>query len=57
MKAEIYQAMGKKDLALDTYNKILAIDPDNPYVHLSLADFYRNGGEKEKSVEELKKHS
>ena len=45
----------QKEKALDTYNQILNIDPDNPYMHLSLADFYRSNGEKEKSVEELKK--
>ena len=55
MLAEVYQAMGQKEKALETYNRILEIDPDNPFIHLSLADYYRSNGEKEKSVVELKK--
>jgi tetratricopeptide (TPR) repeat protein len=51
----VYQSMGEKQKALDTYNKILEFDPENPYIHLSLADYYRNEGDKERSVAELKK--
>lgn len=40
--------------AYDVYQKIIKIDPDNANVHLSLADYYRIKGEKEKSYEELK---
>jgi tetratricopeptide (TPR) repeat protein len=32
----------------------LQIEPDNSFVHLSLADYYRTKGEKEKSFNELK---
>lgn len=53
MLAELYQTMGKKDLAMETFNEIKKIDPKNPYVHLSLSNFYREKGEKEKSFEEM----
>ena len=36
------------------YQKITEIDPDNPYIHVSLADYYKKNGEDEKAYEELK---
>lgn len=54
MLAELYQANSMNDKAFDTYNKILKMDPDNPYIHLSLADYYRTINDKEKSFQELK---
>src|SRR5262249_31589021 len=42
------------DKALEAYEKLKAIDPDNPYLHLSLADYYRNKGDNESSFKELK---
>lgn len=39
--AEIYQDMGKPEKAFDTYNEILKEEPNNPYIHLALADYYR----------------
>lgn len=53
MLAELYQSQGKTDLAMETFNELKAIDPKNPYVHLSLSNFYREKGEKEKSFEEM----
>jgi tetratricopeptide (TPR) repeat protein len=52
--AEFYLANGKPDEALETYKKIAEIDPKNPYIHMSMADYYRKTGDKEKSFEELK---
>ena len=52
--AEFYLANDMKDKALDTYQKIKEMDPDNAYIHMSLADYYRKAGEKEKAFEELK---
>jgi tetratricopeptide (TPR) repeat protein len=52
--AEIYQAQKEYDKALEAYDKLKAIDPDNPYLHLSLADYYRNKGDNENSFKELK---
>jgi len=35
------------------YQKIIELDPENPYVHVSLADYYKKNGEEEKAFEEL----
>lgn len=53
MLAELYQTKNPEK-ALELYNKILQIEPDNSFVHLSLADYYRTKGEKDKSFNELK---
>ena len=52
--ADLYIANDRYDEAFEAYNKILEIDPEDPYVHLSLADYYRNTGDNEKSFEELR---
>jgi len=52
--AEFYLASGKPEEALEAYKKIAEIDPKNPYIHMSMADYYRKTGDKKKSFEELK---
>lgn len=52
--AELYMALNKQDKAFELYQQILATDPDDPYIHMTLADFYRKQGNKEKAFEELK---
>ncbi|MCD4736062.1 MAG: tetratricopeptide repeat protein [Bacteroidales bacterium] len=52
--AEMCLSAGLKDKALESYQKIVEVDPENPYVHISLADFYKKNGEPEKALEELK---
>jgi len=52
--AEFYMANNMTDKALEIYQKIAAMDPDNAYIHMSLADYYRKSGNKEKAFEELK---
>jgi tetratricopeptide (TPR) repeat protein len=52
--AEFYMANNMPDKALDTYQKVAAMDPDNAYIHMSMADYYRKTGNKEKAFEELK---
>jgi tetratricopeptide (TPR) repeat protein len=52
--AELCLANGLQDKALEAYKKIVEIDPDNPYVHISLADFYKKQGQPEKAFAELK---
>ena len=42
--AEFYTAIGKKDLALVNYKRLLKLDPNNEHGYLSLIDFYRNSG-------------
>ena len=52
--AELYIIGNKTDEAFEVYQEILKINPDNANVHLSLSDYYRIKGEKEKSFDELK---
>lgn len=52
--AEFYLANNMPEKALATYRKIAETDPENPYIHMSLADYYRKTGNKEKAFEELK---
>lgn len=52
--AEIYLEMNDKEKAMEYYQKILAVDPDNGMVHLALSDYYNSQGNEVKSVEELK---
>jgi tetratricopeptide (TPR) repeat protein len=52
--AEYYIANNMTDKALETYKKIAVMDPENAYIHMSMADYYRKTGNKEKAFEELK---
>ena len=52
--AEFYMSNNMPDKAIEVYKKITEIDPDNAYIHISLADYYRKTGNKEKAFEELK---
>jgi predicted Zn-dependent protease len=53
--AEFYMNNKMLDKGLETYHKIQKADPENPYVHMSMADYYRKNGEKQLAIEELKK--
>jgi tetratricopeptide (TPR) repeat protein len=52
--AEIYENIGEDQLALENYSKIIEIEPDNGYVRISLYEYYKYRGQKDKSNEELK---
>jgi len=52
--ADLYQSQGDKENALKYYNKILEIDPESGFVHFSLANYYLENKELEKSFEETK---
>lgn len=54
MMAEMYMQEGKPDEAASYYQKILSKDPDNPYIHITLSDYYRQKGDKKRSFDELK---
>jgi len=54
MLAEMYMEAGKPDEAAQYYQQILANDPDNPYIHITLSDYYRQKGDKKRSFDELK---
>lgn len=52
--AEIYLQMNDKTKAMEYYQKILEVDPENGMVHLALSDYYNSQGDEKKSQEELK---
>ena len=52
--AESYVNMGNYDKAHETYLKVLEVVPDDPYIHISLSDLYRQQGNDEMAYEELK---
>jgi len=52
--ADMYQSQGDQANALKYYNKILEIDPESGFVHFSLANYYIENNEPEKSFEETK---
>lgn len=52
--AEYYMANKNQEKALGLYRKIAEVDPGNPYIHMSMADYYRKSGDKARSFEELK---
>ena len=52
--AELYMSNGREVDALETYIEIAEIDPENAYIQISLSDYYRKSGDKEKSFEYLK---
>ena len=54
MLAELYQANNMPEKALETYERLKAVDPNDPHIHLSLSNYYRSIGDREKSYSELK---
>ncbi len=52
--AEFYVDNKDFDKALEMYNKVVELDPENPYIHVSLSDLYRKKGNEAKAHEELK---
>ena len=54
MIAEMYMKAGKPDEAARYYQQILSTDPENPYIHITLSDYYRQKGDIKRSFEELK---
>jgi tetratricopeptide (TPR) repeat protein len=55
LMADLFQSQGDSVNALKYYRKIQEIDPENGFVHFSLANYYLQNGETEKSFEETKK--
>lgn len=52
--AEMYMKLNKPDIAATYYEKIKQTDPENPYVHISLSDYYTKKGETDKAFAEMK---
>lgn len=55
MLAELHMSKKLYDKALIYYNSILEKEPNEKFIHISLASYYRETGNKEKSFQELKK--
>lgn len=51
--ADVYLADKQPQKALETYESVLKINPDDPYIHLALYDFYLKTNDKEKAQLEL----
>lgn len=54
MLADLYLSLKKTDEAFEIYRKMEKLNPSDPLLHLSLANYYREKGDKEKSFKELK---
>lgn len=52
--ADLFLSQGDSINALKNYNKILEMDPESGFVHFSLANFYLENSQVEKSFEETK---
>ncbi len=52
--AELCMKHGYEEKALEAYSRIAEINPDDPYIHISLADYYKQKGDYERSFDELK---
>jgi len=55
LMADLYQSQGDTANAMKYYQTIQEIDPDNGFVHFSLANFYLQNGNIKRSYEETKK--
>ena len=55
MLAEMCLSNNMEDKAIAAYDKIAEIDPDNPYIFISLADYYKKKGDTAKAFDYLKK--
>ncbi|MBK6285007.1 MAG: hypothetical protein IPF54_22330 [Draconibacterium sp.] len=55
MLADLYQSQGDSINALKNYNKIIEMDPESGFVHFSLANYYLEHQDFDKSFEETKK--
>lgn len=53
--AEMYEANDMKQKAVETYERLLEIDPDNPYANINLAKLTRNDPNREKYFGNVKK--
>ena len=52
--SEVYLLNDEKEKAFDIFKELAIIAPENGRIHLTLADYYREEGDKIKSFEELK---
>ena len=50
---DVYLQNGKKQEAYDAYQKVLAVEPDNPMALFSMASYYKQTGQKELYQQQL----
>lgn len=50
---DVYLQNGKKQEAYDAYQKVLAVEPDNPMAFFSMASYYEQTGQKELYQQQL----
>ena len=50
---DVYLQNGKKEEAYDAYQKVLAVEPDNPMALFSMASYYEQTGQKELYQQQL----
>ena len=53
MLAQVYAEMGKDKEALKLYEKIKEVNPSEPYINISLMEFYEKSGDQDKAFNEL----
>ncbi|PVY37239.1 tetratricopeptide repeat protein [Pontibacter virosus] len=53
-QAELYNASQKPDIAIETINRALRIEPNNPFAHLMLSDLHRQKGNLQESENQVK---
>ncbi|WP_240773292.1 tetratricopeptide repeat protein [Pontibacter sp. SGAir0037] len=53
-QAELYNASQKPDIAIETLQRALRLDPNNPFAHLMLSDLNRQKGNKAESERQAK---
>ncbi|MBO7083411.1 MAG: tetratricopeptide repeat protein [Bacteroidales bacterium] len=53
MLAKVYMENKKEKEAIKLYNQIKAIDPTDPYINISLLEYYEKSNEPEKAFDEL----
>ena len=51
---ELYQLKGQNDKALEVYKTVLILNPEDPFAHLTMADYYRSQKQYDKAFEEIK---
>lgn len=54
MLAETYLAHGKHEAAEKAYLQVVEVNPEDPFIHISLSDFYKKQGRQDKAYHELK---
>jgi tetratricopeptide (TPR) repeat protein len=52
--ADMFLAQKKREKAFENYNKILEIDPEDGFVHISLSNYYREAENFEKAYDHIK---